>query len=143
MKPVLGEDEIKTIGYINLKYDINNNIICAQNLYNNDFPNDIIYVSNSEKILSYTGDKNFFIGNGNISNPDSLKMTSLNNENCLGKDACIAYEIEVDIDSLSEKEIVFTLGAEESLIESKNMAYKYNKIQNCKQELENVKNYWK
>lgn len=143
MKPVLGEDEIKTNGYINLKYDINNNIICAQNLYNNDFPNDIIYVSNSEKILSYTGDKNFFIGNGNISNPDSLKMTSLNNENCLGKDACIAYEIEVDIDSLSEKEIVFTLGSEESLIESKNMAYKYNKIQNCKQELENVKNYWK
>lgn len=143
MKPVLGEDEIKTNGYINLKYDINNNIICAQNLYNNDFPNDIIYVSNSEKILSYTGDKNFFIGNGNISNPDSLKMTSLNNENCLGKDACIAYEIEVDIDSLSEKEIVFTLGAEESLIESKNMAYKYSKIQNCKQELENVKNYWK
>ncbi|MEI3395790.1 MAG: hypothetical protein V8R82_08965 [Clostridia bacterium] len=143
MKPVLGEDEIKTNGYINLKYDINNNIICAQNLYNNDFPNDIIYVSNSEKILSYTGDKNFFIGNGNISNPDSLKMTSLNNENCLGKDACIAYEIEVDIDSLSEKEIVFTLGSEESLIESKNMAYKYSKIQNCKQELENVKNYWK
>ena len=143
MKPVLGEDEIKTNGYINLKYDINNNIICAQNLYNNDFPNDIIYVSNSEKILSYTGDKNFFIGNGNISNPDSLKMTSLNNENCLGKDACIAYEIEVDIDSLSEKEIVFTLGAEESLIESKNMAYKYSKIQNCRQELENVKNYWK
>lgn len=143
MKPVLGEDEIKTNGYINLKYDINNNIICAQNLYNNDFPNDIIYVSNSEKILSYTGDKNFFIGNGNISNPDSLKMTSLNNENCLGKDACIAYEIEVDIDSLSEKGIVFTLGSEESLIESKNMAYKYNKIQNCKQELENVKNYWK
>ena len=143
MKPVLGEDEIKTNGYINLKYDINNNIICAQNLYNNDFPKDIIYVSNSEKILSYTGDKNFFIGNGNISNPDSLKMTSLNNENCLGKDACIAYEIEVDIDSLSEKEIVFTLGAEESLIESKNMAYKYSKIQNCKQELESVKNYWK
>lgn len=109
MKPVLGEDEIKTDGYINLNFDKNNNIICAQNLYNTDFKNDIIYVSNSEKINSYTGDKKFFFGNGNISNPDSLKKVSLNNENSLGKKPCIAYEIEVEIESLSEKEIVFTL----------------------------------
>ena len=143
MKPVLGEDEIKTNGYINLKYDANNNIICAQNLYNSEFTNDVIYVSNSEKIKSYTGDKNFFIGEGNLSNPESLKRTSLNNENSLGKNPCIAYEIEVEIESISEKEIIFTLGAEETIIDSKNVAYKYSKIQNCKQELEKVKNYWK
>ena len=129
MKPVLGEDEIKTNGYINLKYDANNNIICAQNLYNSEFTNDVIYVSNSEKIKSYTGDKNFFIGEGNLSNPESLKRTSLNNENSLGKNPCIAYEIEVEIESLSEKEIIFTLGAEETIIDSKNVAYKYSKIQ--------------
>ena len=141
MKPVLGEDELKSNGYIDLKYDKNNNIICAQNLYNSEFKNNVIYVSNSEKMLSYTGDKNFFLGNGNISNPDGLKKSSLNNENSLGKKPCIAYEIEVEIDSLSEKEIVFLLGAEDAVIDSKNIAYKYSKIQNCKQELENVKSY--
>ena len=143
MKPVLGEDELKTDGYINLNYDKNNNIICAQNLYNSDFKNDVIYVSNSEKIKSYTGDKKFFLGSGNLSNPDAVKKPNLNNENSLGKKPCIAYEIEVEIESLSEKEIIFTLGAEESIIDSKNIAYKYSKTQNCKQELENVKNYWK
>lgn len=143
MKSVLGEDELKSNGYIDLKYDKNNNIICAQNLYNAEFKNDIIYVSSSEKMQSYTGDKNFFLGNGNISNPDALKKSSLNNENSLGKNSCIAYEIEVELDSLSEKEIVFLLGAEESIIDSKNIAYKYSKIQNCKQELENIKNYWR
>ena len=143
MKPVLGEDELKSNGYINLKYDKNNNIICSQNLYNSEFKNDIIYVSNSEKIKSYTGDKNFFLGNGNISNPDGVKKSSLNNENSLGKKPCVAYEIEVELDSLSEKEIVFLLGAEESIIDSKNISYKYSKIQNCKQELENVKTYWR
>ena len=106
MKPVLGEDELKSNGYINLKYDKNNNIICSQNLYNSEFKNDIIYVSSSEKIKSYTGDKNFFLGNGNISNPDGVKKSSLNNENSLGKKPCIAYEIEVEIESLSEKEII-------------------------------------
>ena len=35
------------------------------------------------------------------------------------------------------------LGAEENLLESKNTAYKYSKIQNAKQELERVKNNWK
>lgn len=143
IKPVLGEDELKSNGYINLNYDKNNNIICAQNLYNTDFKNDVIYVSSSEKIKSYTGDKKFFLGNGNLSDPDGLKKTNLNNENSLGKKPCIAYEIEVEIESLSEKEIIFMLGAEESIIDSKNNAYKYSKIQNCRQELQNVKNYWK
>ena len=61
----------------------------------------------------------------------------------MGKKPCIAYEIEVELDSLSEKEIVFLLGAEDAVIDSKNIAYKYSKIQNCKQELEHVKSYWR
>ncbi len=109
MKPVLGEDEIKSSSNINLDFDRNNNILCAVNLYNSDFKNDIIYLSNSENIKSYTGDKNFFLGNGNLANPDALKKTSLNNENSLGKKSCIAYEIEIEIDSLAEKEIIFTM----------------------------------
>ena len=35
------------------------------------------------------------------------------------------------------------LGAEENLLDCKNIAYKYSKIQNCKQELEKIKKYWK
>lgn len=142
MKPVLGEDETKSNQYINIKYDINNNIICAENLYNSEFPKDIIYVSNSEKILSYTGDKTFFIGNDDITNPDAIKKPRLNNENSIGNNACIAYEIEAEIESFSEKEIIFMLGAEESIIDSKNMSYKYSKLQNCNQELQKIKSYW-
>ena len=143
IKPVIGEDEVKTDGYINLKFDKNNNILYAQNLYNNNFENDIVYISSSEKIRSYTGDKKFFLGNGGLSNPDALKKSALNNENSLGKKPCIAYEIEVEIESFSEKEISIILGAEDNLIDSKNISYKYNKITNCKQELNTIKNYWK
>lgn len=142
-KLVLGEDELRANGNIDITYDKNNNIIYAQNLYNTEFKDDIIYVSNSEKIKSYTGNKDFFIGSGGLDNPEGLQKVNLNNENSLGQKPCIAYEIEVELESLSEKEIVFKLGAEETIIDSKNMAYKYNKIENCRQELENVKNYWK
>ena len=143
IKPVLGEEETKVKDYINIRYDKNSNSIYSKNLYNEEFKNDIIYVSNSEKIESYTGDKSFFLGQGGLQNPEGLRKTNLNNENSLGKNPCIAYEIEVELESLAEKEIVFMLGAEESIIDCKNISYKYSKIQNCKQELDKVKQYWK
>ena len=143
IKPVIGEDEIKTTNYIDLNYDKNNNIICAKNLYREELEKTIIYVSSSKEIKSYTGDKNFFFGNGDISNPQAIKKVSLNNENSLGKKACIAYEIEIEIESFSNKEISLILGASEDIMDCKNIAYKYQKIQNCKQALNEVKSYWK
>ena len=61
----------------------------------------------------------------------------------MGRLSCIAYELEIEVESFGEKEISILLGAEENLIDSKNTCYKYSKIQNCKQELEKTKNYWK
>ena len=143
LKPVMGEDEIKSDGYIELNFDKNNNIITAKNLYKNELENAEIYVASSEKINSFTGDKRFFFGKGGISNPDGIKKLALNEDKALGKNTCIAYEINIEIESFSEKEVSIILGAEENTIDSKNMAYKYSKVQNCKQELEIVKNYWK
>lgn len=72
IKPVLGEDEIKSNGYINLEFNESSNMILAKNLANSDF-DDICYVSSSEKINSYTGDKKFFIGKGHLGNPERFK----------------------------------------------------------------------
>ena len=143
IKPVIGEDEIKTNGYITIDYDKNNNIICARNLYKSEFEKTKIYVSCSEEIQSYTGDKNFFLGTGGISNPDGIRKVALNNENSLGKKPCIAYEVEIELESFANKEISIILGADDEIIDCKNVAYKYRKISNCKQELENTKNFWK
>ncbi len=142
LKPVLGEDEIKTNGYINLEFNKNANLIEAKNLYENEFKN-YCFVSSSEKIESYTGDNTFFLGKGGLANPDSLKKYRLNNDTGLGKKACIAIQIEVEIEAMSSKELVLSLGAEENNTDLKNMAYKYGKVSNCRQELENVKRKWK
>ena len=142
IKPVLGEDELKSTGYIKVNFDNNANLVEAENIYEANFKNKI-YISSSEKIRSYTGDQNSFLGKGGIVNPDGLKKYKLNGSDGIGKKACIAVEIEVEIDSLSSKEIVLNLGAEENIVDLKNTAYKYSKIQNCKQELENVKKKWK
>ena len=76
-------------------------------------------------------------------NPDGMKKYRLNGENGLGTQACIAIEIEVELESLSTKEIVLNLGAEDNIVDLKNIAYKYSKVSNCKQELERTKKKWK
>ncbi len=143
IKPVIGEDEIKSNGYIHVEMDPNSNVVIAKNLYKEEIEKTQIYISSSEKIKSYTGDKNFFLGEGGIGNPQALKKVSLNNQNALGKKACVAYEIEIELESFENKEISIILGAEEDKMDCKNIAYKYQKIANCKQELNTIKTFWK
>lgn len=141
VKPVIGEDEIKSNGYIKVNFDSNANVVIGQNLYESTFKSKV-YVSSSQKIKSYTGDKKFFLGKGGLSNPAALNKVRLNGDTGLGKTPCIAIEIDVEIDSMSSKEFVLALGAEENITDVKNIAYKYSKISNCVQELENVKKKW-
>ncbi len=141
-KPVLGEDEFNTNSYIKVSFEKNSNVVNAQNLYENDFKS-IMFLSSSEKIKSYTGDKDYFLGKGGLSNPDGMKKFKLNQNSGIGKNSCIAIEIEVEIESAETKEIIFMLGAEDSITDVKNTVYKYSKIQNCIEELEKVKKKWK
>ena len=132
VKPVIGEDEIKSDSYIKLKYEENSNMIVAKNLYNVDEFNDTIYVSSSEKIKSFTGNKKTF----------GVNKVRLDNDKGIGKKSCIAIELEVEIESFSDKKISIVLGAEENLVSAKDIAYKYSKVQNCNMELGKVKNKW-
>ncbi len=140
IKPVLGEDEIKTNGFIETIKD--NNLIIARNLYKDNFKEVIAFISSSENIKSYTGSKNFFIGKGNLSNPDALDKVELDNSSGLGENSCIAIEIEIELESFEEKEIVLQFGEEDSLLAAKDLSYKYSKVSNCMKELNDVKTFW-
>jgi cyclic beta-1,2-glucan synthetase len=142
IKPVLGEDEVKANQYIKVDMDNNCNIVWAENLYNRENLQDKMFISSSEKIKSYTGDKKLFLGEGGLAFPDGINKITLDNSNGLGAQSIVAVEIEFEVESLSNKQISIILGAEENLMDCKNMAYKYSKISNCYKELENVKNYW-
>ena len=50
MKPTIGEDDLKTEGYIDLQFDKNNNVLYARNRYAEESSYMINYVSSSEKI---------------------------------------------------------------------------------------------
>ena len=140
IKPVLGEDEIKTNGYIEISKE--NNIIIAKNLYKDSFKNNVAFVSASETIKSYTGNKDSFIGNGNLKNPEGLDKVELDNSGGLGQNSCIAIELEIELESYEDKEIILQFGEENTLLDVKDISYKYSKISNCMQELNAVKSFW-
>ena len=140
IKPVFGEDEIKTNGYIEVSKD--NNLIIARNLYKDSFKNNIGFVGSNEKIKSYTGNKDFFIGTGSIQNPEALDKVTLDNSSGLGQNSCIAIELEIELESFEEKEIVLEFGEEPTILDVKDLVYKYSKISNCMKELNKVKSFW-
>ena len=140
IKPVLGEDELKSNGNIEVNKD--NQIIYAKNLYTMDFKERYAYITTSEPINSYTGNKKFFIGSGNISNPEALNKVSLDNENGLGLDSCMAFEIDIELNPYERKELSVCLGQEDNKLDMKSTSYKYSNIYNCKEELKKIKDYW-
>ena len=71
IKPVLGEDEKQTNGYINIEAKVN--CITAQNLYTDNFKGTITFVGSSEKIASFTGSKEEFIGKRRYNKTRSIR----------------------------------------------------------------------
>src|SRR5699024_10342604 len=72
MKPVLDEDEIKSNGYLELKYNSSTNVITLWNQAKPMKDRITAYIACSEKIASYTGSKMAFIGRGTIKNPEGI-----------------------------------------------------------------------
>lgn len=141
-KLVLDEDEVKSNKYIDIKFKENSNTILARNLINEDFIQNV-YISSSEKISSYTGNKESFFGKGSLINPDGLKQTKLNNEIEFGKNSIVAIELELKLEAFESKEIALSLGEETKKSDCIEKALQYTDLNNCIQELEKVKKKWK
>ena len=143
VKPVLDEDEIKSNGYIDLKYDNKTNILTLENQAKEKNNRNIMYITCSEKIESNTGNKEFFIGKGTIKNPEGIRKLELDRENALGKNEAIAIELKINLEAFERKDIVITLGADDNSLNVQDTAYKYQNVNNAINEYENTKRYWK
>ena len=126
---VLGEDELKTNGCLHLYHDQQLDCLVAENRYPQDVT-EKVYVYSSEPIKSYTGDADSF---------QPWEEQDLNREDSFGADACMAVEIEVQLHSYEEKEVVFVLGTAK---EQEEIVKKFATVGQCDQELYRTKKYW-
>lgn len=140
IKPILGEDEMKTMGNISLKHE--GNILIAENIYAEDLVKNLSFVSSSEKIKSFTGNKKSFIGSGSLANPEALNKISLNGENSLGQTPCIAMELEIELEEFESKEIVLLFGEGTDKTEIQEYIQKYSEPEKAQKALQEVKQFW-
>lgn len=101
------------------------------------------FISSSEKISDYDGDKDTFIGQyGSIQNPAGLLTKSLGKK--LGKwnDSVATVKTEIEINPKEEKELNFFIGIEKNKDSIKLALKKYSEPNNIDSALTEVKLFW-
>lgn len=141
VKPVLGEDETKTSGYIDLSFLPESNLVTCRNIYGEDLSK-TVYISSSQRIKSFTGNNLSFMGMGDYKKPDSIFKTELDRGNSLGVPSCIAIEMEIELEPYEDKRITLVLGEEESEESIKGTLDKYIREEAASEALRVTRDYW-
>lgn len=111
--------------------------------YNNDDWPHIAFHSCSEKVSSYEGDKEAFIGMyRDENNAKALSLDKLSNSKGRFGDPCGALRADVSLKPNESKEIVFTLGMVKKDIEDHKALIKKTNVETAHKELEEVHKFW-
>lgn len=140
IKPVLGEDEIRTNGNISIS-KIGNIILAKNILAEEEFKDKIMYVSSNLKISSFTGEKENFFKGESVKFPNAL-FEKLNSRSGLCKNSCIGIEFEIELAAFEEKNFVIMMGENSSEERIQKSIEYYSNIENANKELENVQEKW-
>ncbi|AOT69898.1 GH36-type glycosyl hydrolase domain-containing protein [Geosporobacter ferrireducens] len=142
--PVMGVSDEMTRQYIVTAGNAEDEGILLTNSFQNDFPGRITFMDTSERIVSFTGDRQAFFGlKGNAASPEGLRRVHLNNQVGAGLDPCGAIQCEIELKGNEQKELVFLLGQVKEKEVVKNLVAQYKNIENCKAALREIQNRWK
>ena len=138
IKPVLGEDEILT--NTNIEVCKKDNIIIAKNILREDIYDKTFFVTSDLEISNFTGNKDIFLGKEGTRNPRAL-YEKLDGKNGLGKNSCIALELEIELKPYENKEFAIILGEEKEENIAQNTSLFFDKIDREKA-LDEVRKNW-
>ena len=144
MRPVLGVNEhITSQNLITHKPDADGPFMIT-NSYNTEFRESIAFIGSSEKIISYTGDRDEFIGMFNgLDEPGGLFADKLSGRTGAGYDPCAVIQIRITLSNGEKKAVVFQLGKGKNIDEVKILYNKYKDIRAVINELDSVRGYWR
>jgi cyclic beta-1,2-glucan synthetase len=118
--------------------------ILARNFYNTDFANSVVFLDCSESVRSVSGDRLEFLGcNEDPGFPDALLRRGLSDRLGAGLDPCASMQVQVELASGSEREVVFILGAGSSSEEAVGLIKKWRGCSAAGIAFEEVERFWK
>ena len=104
-------------------------------MYKQEMKDEEVFVTTNKKINSFTGDKNLFLGNMDLKNPQKC----LGNTSGIYKQSCIAIEINVTLEAYEAQDILLNLGIKK---ENEPLNEDYRDTKKCEDWLKNTKKYW-
>ena len=142
--PVIGVHEYFTKQHIVTEFNSEKSLFLIRNSYNNDFPGRNIFLTSTEKIISFTGDKSKFLGSfGKKGYPSGLISNSLKGDVGAGLEPCGAIQIELKVKPGETKEFAFYVGQTINNDMLEDYIIKYYRLNYAKAQLNKVKDQWK
>ncbi|MBC7958244.1 MAG: glycosyl transferase, partial [Vallitaleaceae bacterium] len=139
--PLLGVSTTDTAMHL-ISSVTNEGILTLENPYNQDFPNQVLFMDTSVEQRTYTGNRNEFFGQGDSQLPEALKRTHLSNEVGVGYDPCASMQVQVKIKPGETLELVFVMGVANGFTEVLSNSQQFNNIQGADAALLEVRKFW-
>ncbi|HAQ60727.1 TPA: cyclic beta 1-2 glucan synthetase, partial [Candidatus Delongbacteria bacterium] len=108
---VLGDLRPKTVMHIITETDQKSGALFARNQYNAEFSDRVGFFDTDDIKRTFTGSRAEFIGrNGTLKNPAAMHNANLSNKVGAALDPCAAIQVNFELASGQEHEIIFRLG---------------------------------
>jgi cellobiose phosphorylase len=116
----------------------------ARNVHNREFAGKIVFVNVSEAARTLTGNRAEFLGrNGTPASPAAMLHAQLSGQTGAGLDPCAGLQVPFDLADGQEHELLFVLGAANSIGEAHQLVRQYRGPASAQLALENVWEFWK
>jgi cellobiose phosphorylase len=142
LRPVLGVSTSDTALHL-ISSKTEKNTLLIENPYNSEFPARLCFIDSSVDERTVTGDRREFFGMSKANSPDCLKRENLSGSLGAGLDSCGAMQVNIKIEPKGNKEIVFLMGMAKEIESVEQYVEKYKNLENAKEELNRVKEFWK
>ena len=141
---VLGDLRAKSAMHVTTEIDSKSGVLYARNSFNTEFSEWAGFFDVDDSARTVTGDRTEFLGrNGTLRNPASLRRTRLSGRVGAALDPCAAMQVTFDLAEEQEREIVFRLGAANSVAAASEVALRFRGVAIARESLEAVTRHWR
>ena len=142
LKWELGRNIELTTAYINTSFSIMPEYLAACNTYSETYRAYKAFVFSSEKISSYTGDRNEVLYKKDRLSKSEAQDLVFSKTVGAGYDPSGTIQIEIKLAAKEKKKIIFGLGYSKDEEEIERICHKYKQAVEVEEELKNIKEYW-
>jgi len=141
---VLGEWRHTNLMHVVTSIDPATGALFARSAYNREFADKTAFVTVGDADRTVTGSRMEFLGrNGTPADPAAMRQAKLSGRTGAGLDPCAALQATISLAEGEERELVFVLGAANSMEEAQQLVRRFAGPGSARQSLESVWEFWK